>query len=181
MKDRPMKSRLSRFGGRLLYILAAPLPRSEARPFGRLGKVLRRAAAKQILSFCGKDVNIEKGARFASDIALGDRSALGIRAEIGEGTILGRDVMMGPDCLILTKNHRFDRTHVPMNTQGETLSPVVIGNDVWIGARVTILPGARIGDGAVIGAGSVVSGEISAKTVVAGNPARPIHNRDEHE
>ena len=54
---------------------------------------------------------------------------------------------------------------------------IVIGNDVWIGGRVIILPGVKIGDGAIIGAGSVVTKDVSEYDVVAGNPARVIKNR----
>ena len=55
----------------------------------------------------------------------------------------------------------------------------MIGNDVWIGARVIILPGVRIGDGAVIGAGSVVTNDVPSLGVVAGNPAKLIHMRED--
>lgn len=57
----------------------------------------------------------------------------------------------------------------------------VIGNDVWIGQNVTILPGTQIGDGAIIGACSVVSGIVDPYTIVAGNPAKPIRKRFDDE
>jgi len=58
-----------------------------------------------------------------------------------------------------------------------TRGPVVIGNDVWIGYRATLLSGTRIANGAVIGAGSVVSGDIPSYAVAAGNPCRVIGHR----
>lgn len=65
-----------------------------------------------------------------------------------------------------------------MCEQGSTEErPVVIGNDVWIGGRVVILPGVRIGNGAIIGAGSVVTKDVADYDVVAGNHARIIKNR----
>ena len=65
-----------------------------------------------------------------------------------------------------------------MCKQGSTEErPVVIGNDVWIGGRVIILPGVKIGDGAIVGAGSVVTRDVSEYDIVAGNPARVIKNR----
>src|SRR5690606_9224 len=60
----------------------------------------------------------------------------------------------------------------------ETDNPLTIGNDVWIGSRTTILPGCRrIGDGAIIGAGSVVTRDVADFSIVAGNPAREIRKR----
>jgi maltose O-acetyltransferase len=112
-----------------------------------------------------------------SKIAIGDNSGFGMNSRIGSVTI-GKNVMMGPDCLILTKNHAFDSTDIPMNMQGyKEDSPVTIGNDVWIGQRVIILPALRIGDGAIIGAGSVVTKNVEDYTIVAGNPARVIRKR----
>jgi maltose O-acetyltransferase len=82
--------------------------------------------------------------------------------------------------MIFTKNHRFDRVDIPMRKQGETeVLPVIIGDDVWLGARVLLLPGARVGSGSVIGAGAVVSGEIPPMSVAVGNPARVVKRREE--
>ena len=57
----------------------------------------------------------------------------------------------------------------------------VVGNDVWIGQNSTILPGVHIGDGAIIGANSVVASDVAPYTIVAGNPARPIRRRFDDE
>ena len=57
----------------------------------------------------------------------------------------------------------------------------VIGNDVWIGQNAVILPGVRIGNGAIIGASSVVGSDVASYTIVAGNPARPIRKRFDDE
>lgn len=90
----------------------------------------------------------------------------------------GDNVMMAPDCIIYVRNHESSRLDIPMCEQGSTEErPVVIGNDVWIGGRVIILPGVKIGDGAIIGAGSVVTKDVSEYDVVAGNPARVIKDR----
>ena len=154
------------------------MPSSAARI--RIGQgAFRALCAKLIMTSCGAHVNVEKGAWFASDIVLGHDSALGLRAYIEEGTVIGNFVMMGADCAVFTRNHRFDRADLPMCRQGETaVKPVIIGDDVWLGARVILLPGAVIGHGAVIGAGSVVAGEIPPMAVAAGNPARVIRMRE---
>ena len=53
----------------------------------------------------------------------------------------------------------------------------MIGNDIWIGARVTILPGVHVGDGSIIGAGAVVTKDVEPYSIVAGNPAKKIGSR----
>ena len=87
---------------------------------------------------------------------------------------------MGTDVTIITRNHRFDRTDIPMMEQGfEEERPVYIGNDVWIGDRALILPGVHIGDGSIIAAGAVVTKDVSPYSIVAGVPARKIRDRFE--
>ena len=86
--------------------------------------------------------------------------------------------MMGPYVKMYVQNHNFSRTDIPMNQQGNSPArPIVIGDDVWIGANVIILPGVSIGKGCVIGAGSVVTKSVPEYSVVAGNPAKIIKNR----
>ena len=86
--------------------------------------------------------------------------------------------MMGTDVTIITRNHRFDRADIPMMEQGfEEERPVYIGNDVWIGDRVLILPGVHIGDGSIIAAGAVVTKDVPPHSIVAGVPARKIKDR----
>ena len=86
--------------------------------------------------------------------------------------------MMGPEVVIYTSGHTFDSIDVPMMDQGDTAErPVTIGNDVWLGRRVIIMPGVNIGDGCVIGAGAVVTKDIPAYSVAAGVPAKVIKSR----
>lgn len=123
-------------------------------------------------------MNIEKGAVFSSSVELGDYSGIGVRAQIGGRTIIGKHVMMGPDVNIYVRNHMFNRTDIPMDQQGYSDDrPVIIGDDVWIGARVIILPGVHIGTGSVIGAGAVVTKDVPDYAVVGGNPAHILKMR----
>lgn len=79
---------------------------------------------------------------------------------------------LGPGTLILTATHEIGP---PAKRWGEgRTARVVIGRGVWVGANVTVLPGVRIGDGCIIGAGSVVSRDCEPNTVYAGVPARPV-------
>lgn len=86
------------------------------------------------------------------------------------GITLGQDVLVGPKVNIITINH----DPCPENRSATYATPVVIEDKVWIGINVTILPGVRIGYGAIIGANSVVCKDVPPLTVVAGNPARVI-------
>ena len=81
--------------------------------------------------------------------------------------------------VIYSINHETRKTDIPMCKQGVTkVKGVTIGNDVWIGTRVIILPGVTIGDGAIIEAGAVVTKYVMPYTVVGGNPARKIKDRN---
>lgn len=141
-------------------------------------KKVRALCGKLELAHCGTNVNIEKGAQFSSSVSLGDNSGIGVNAIISSDVTIGNDVMMGPECMIFTSNHGMEMVGVPMWKQHSSKSrPVVIGNDVWIGARVIILPGVHIGNGCVIGAGSVVTHDAEPYSVLAGNQARKIRSR----
>ena len=171
---------MKRLVGKFLYIFGKRMPSSAKRLFGRVFKGYRRMCAKLILHKCGKNVNIEKGAVFSSSVELGDNSGLGLNAFLQGKVIIGRDVMMGPNVSIYTRNHASARLDIPMNQQGMTpMRPVVIGDDVWIGAGVIILPGAKIGKGCILGAGCVVRGEFPDYAVLVGNPAKVIKFRNE--
>ena len=82
--------------------------------------------------------------------------------------------MMGPDVVILTHTHKIADITIPMGLQGSEVKPVTIGNDVWIGMRSIIMPGVTIGEGAVIGAGSVVTKNIPPYSIAVGTPAKVI-------
>ena len=85
---------------------------------------------------------------------------------------IGDDCFIGPNVSIYTACHPTDP--VERNTRKEWAKPVTIGDNVWIGGSVTILPGVTVGDNCTIGAGSVVTRDIPSDSVAAGNPARVI-------
>jgi acetyltransferase-like isoleucine patch superfamily enzyme len=87
---------------------------------------------------------------------------------------IGSDNLFGPDIYVTDSNHTFGPGLSPKEAPMQA-GHVTIGNRCWIGANVIILSGATLGDGCVVGAGSVVTRPIPAGTVVAGVPARPLH------
>ncbi len=92
---------------------------------------------------------------------------------------IGSDVLIGPNLVIECDDHRYDVVGVTMyqNSVKRTIGGVIIENDVWIGANVTILRGAKISEGCVVGAGSVVTHNLPPYTVCVGVPCRPMKRR----
>lgn len=94
------------------------------------------------------------------------------------GTIkIGDNVVIGPYTVLTSANHGYDLLDRPIRQQRDVLKPIVIEDDVWIGAHAVVLPGVTIGKGSVIGAGAVVTSDIPAYSVAVGIPARVIKSR----
>jgi maltose O-acetyltransferase len=143
-----------------------------------LFKKIRYYSGRKIIKYCGKNVNFDRNTQFPSDLCIGDNSGIGANSIIARNVTIGKDVMMGPDVIIYTTNHGFDDVEIPMNKQGHTKpKPVIIGDDVWIGARVIILPGVNVKRGSIIGAGSIVTRDVEEYSIVGGNPAKLIRKR----
>jgi maltose O-acetyltransferase len=161
------------------YGLARHLPKSYSFG-GTFGQWLRNFCCRHIFAHCDRTANIERGCHFGrgNQISVGFRASLGVNSELHGPITIGDNVMMGPDTLIHTENHETSSVEVPMIDQGITARrPVVVGDDVWLGARVIILPGVRIGDGTVVGAGAVVAKDMPSYSIVAGNPCRVVRHR----
>lgn len=141
---------------------------------------LRSFLCRVIFASCARDVKIHPMVYFGSgkDVHIGSGSNLSIGSWISNDTKIGCDVMVGPNLFIISSNHAFADRHVPMRLQGmEPSEPVVIKDDVWIGANVTILSGVTINSHSIVGAGSVVTKDIPEYSIVGGNPAKIIRSR----
>jgi len=164
------------------YCFARYLPVSyHLQPFGRIGKSFRALACKHIFLSCGNNVNVDHGANFDSghEIVLGDNSDIGMDCDVPYNIHIGSDVLMAQGVIVLGENYQFSDLEVPERLQGYAeVHPVQIGDDVWIGANAIIFPGIRIGSGAIIGAGAVVTKDIPNYAIVGGNPARIIRFRN---
>ncbi len=135
----------------------------------------------RIIKHCGKDVIVKNKAYFGNGVRLsvGDRSQIGRNCALGGQVVLGVDVLMGPDVIMLATSHAYDRIDIPINQQGATKEKAItIGDDVWIGTRVIILPGVTIGNHSIIAAGSVVTKSCEPHSIIGGVPAKLIRKRD---
>lgn len=164
--------------GYILYkLLASHLPQSYIK-INKISHLLRAICGKLIFEKSGENISVGRNSRINSKIVIGNKSGIGEKCSIYGKCVIGDNVLMGPECIIYTKNHKYiDKSRLIID-QGVTCEePVYIGNDVWIGCRVIFLPGVRIGDGAVIAAGSIVTKDVPSYTVVGGNPAKYIKKR----
>lgn len=174
------------FSRLLYYGFARFLPKSTWPVLGRLSRYIRAGLCKKLFqsdeTHHAQDLNVEQGAYFGSgkNFTVGNHVGLGKNFKSLNRIVTIDDyLMMGEDVLFLGGGHNFERTDTPMGLQGsKEATPLHIAGDVWIGARVIVLPGCkRIGHGAVIGAGSVVTKDVPDWAVVGGNPAQVIRYR----
>ncbi|AMR33972.1 hypothetical protein A0256_22250 [Mucilaginibacter sp. PAMC 26640] len=112
-------------------------------------------------------------------IIIGDNTGINCNAYLaGQGGIeIGNNVIIGPGVKIFSENHNFGDLAVAIKDQGVSRKAVIINNNCWLGANVTILAGVTIGEGSVIAAGSVVTKSVPANAIIGGVPGRFIKSR----
>lgn len=110
-----------------------------------------------------------------ANLYVGPNSYIGVYENI---TIMD-DVLIGGFCYIISGNHNMADRSIPIREQGYVGGEIIIESGVWLGAHVTVLPGVKIGEGAIIGAGSVVTKSVPAYEVWGGVPAKKIKDRPE--
>lgn len=111
---------------------------------------------------------------YGTYISIGERFFANYNCKILDGGMVtfGDDVRIGPDCTFCTPNHAMNARQ---RKEGYMIyKPITVGNNVWFGAGVLVLPGVTIGENTVIGAGSVVAGDIPHNVLAAGNPCKVI-------
>ena len=123
--------------------------------------------ATGVLSDIGKGVEIGANSGFDAYTFIGASG----------GVKIGQNVIAGQHVSFHSENHKYANPDVPIRFQGTTRQGIVIEDDCWIGANVTILDGAHVARGVVIGAGAVVRGHIPPYSVAVGVPARVIASR----
>lgn len=108
------------------------------------------------------------------DVIIGDHTRIGIHCTIIGPVCIGSHVNLAQGITVTALNHNFEDITQRIDQQGITTKPIVIGDDVWIGANSVILPGVTLGSHVIVAAGAVVTKDIPDNCVVAGVPARVI-------
>jgi maltose O-acetyltransferase len=147
--------------------------------------ILPRAARLVLLRLAGMDLGpmaqVNAGCRFKTDkLKLGRNTMVnfGCTFENGEPVVLGNDVCVGPEVFFCTSSHIVGG---PRRRAGELFGDgITVGDGAWIGARCLLLPGAVVGDGCVLAAGSVARGKLEPHHLYAGVPARAVRRLDSH-
>lgn len=144
----------------------------------KIARQIRRICGKLIFDNCGEKVDIGRKIKFSAHISLANNSGIGDSCYFQGEVSIGEHVMIAPQAAFIATTHCFDSTQMPMNLQGSIDKGIVIGNDVWIGYRAIVLAGVTVGDGAIVGAGAVVTKDVPEYAIVGGSPAKILKIRN---
>ena len=112
------------------------------------------------------------------EVRIGDRSRIGISNVVIGPVIIGNDVIMAQHVVLSGLNHGYQDVSLPPHEQTCTTAPIIIEDEVWIGANAVITSGTKIGKHAVVGAVSIVTRDVPPYSVVVGNPAKIVKQYD---
>lgn len=129
----------------------------------------------------GKESLIEASAvvcTWHGDVTLGDCASVGVGSIVIGPVRIGENSACSQYCFISGQSHHYEDVSVSFLRQGFKIDPVVIGKNVWIGSNCVILPGVKVGDNSIIGAGSTVVKDVPPYTVVCGKPAKITRRYD---
>lgn len=118
--------------------------------------------------------NVGSSLKIGNNVGINHFCFIGVRGDIE----IGDNVIFGPRVNIFSENHNYDNIDIPIKHQGVTKNKTKIGDDVWIGANVSIMSGVNIGDGCIIAAGAVVTKDIPSYSIIGGVPAKLIKSRN---
>lgn len=116
--------------------------------------------------------------RSAVRIKIGENTTVNRNTCILDSVIIGKDCSIAPNCVIVGSNHNFRDTSKNIKSQGSDIQGIIIEDDVWIAANVTVLDGVTIGKGSVIAAGAVITKSVEPYSIVGGVPAKIIGKRE---
>lgn len=148
---------------------------------GTWGIVKRYILLKTLCKSIGDNVSIKEGVYLlnVNNLSIGNNVSIHPMTyiEAAGGVEIGDDVSIAHSVTIMSATHNYDSKEIAIKDQGVEFKPVVVENDVWIGAKSTILCGLTVSKGSIIGANSVVTKNVEKNTIVAGAPARVIKTR----
>ena len=134
----------------------------------------------QVLGHVGEGVDIRPPLRvdYGHNISIGDGSWVNYGMTVLDvaPVAIGTDVLIGPNCSLYTAIHPTEPG--PRRAKWESSAPITLEDNVWLGGSVVVCPGVTIGENSIIGAGAVVTRDIPANCIAAGNPARVIKDLD---
>lgn len=148
---------------------------------GNSGLALRYCVLRAVAAKCGDNVAVFSGAYILNPTGLEIDDNVSIHPmcyiDAAGGVAIGKDVSIAHGSTILSSSHDFRQLSPPIKDQGTLLCKTVIRENVWIGAKATILMGVHVESGAVVGAGAVVTKDVLQDSIVGGVPARVIGQR----
>ncbi len=126
----------------------------------------------------GRNVRLIRGTwiEYPENLTIGDNTSINRNCLINAagGVDIGKNVLIGPSVTIYSLNHNYSDRQLLIIDQDYSKARIIIENDVWLGLKSVILPGVTIGEGAIVGAGSVVTHDVPPGAIVTGVPARVV-------
>ena len=179
---KPVKRFLKKYKGNIIHLLLEEYLGFITRSLpGIEGMLIRKLVYHCLCKKLGKSALIYSGVYLTHTygIEIGNYFSINTGALIdGRGGItIGDSVMIGPNAVIVSSSHQFDKVNVPMTSLDHIMQPLIIENDVWIGANTFVKGGLKIGKGAILAAGAVVEKDVPEYKIVGGVPAKIIGDR----
>ena len=148
---------------------------------GNKGMVIRYALLKTLAANVGENVTIKDDVYLLnpSGLSIGDNVSIHpfCYLECIGGVTIGNDVSIAEGTSIISFEHNYENTSIPIKDQGITRKAIRIANDVWVGAKAILLGGVTVEEGAIIAAGAVVTNDVKKYSIVGGVPAKEIKTR----
>jgi acetyltransferase-like isoleucine patch superfamily enzyme len=147
--------------------------------FGNIKKKFYQHRCKKVAKSYGNDFKVNGESYVTPNTTLGNNVNFNGMKIQGKGNVtIGDNFHSGIECMIITSIHNYDEGNEIPYDDTVISKDVIIEDNVWLGNRVTILPGVRIGEGAIIQAGSVVVRDIEKYAIAGGHPAKVFKYRD---
>ncbi|CAM3342165.1 Galactoside O-acetyltransferase [Aequorivita lipolytica] len=162
----------------IYYLLICHLPHSRFLSFTSAIRVWYVSRILKLMPY-DKNSKIEHNVYLSNGIGI----SIGYNCRINENVFIqkatiGNNVLIAPNVSILSTSHLHENTEIPIVLQGDTLpNPPFIADNVWIGRNVVIMPGIKIGEGSIIGAGAIVTKNVEPFSIMGGVPAKLIKSR----